>query len=170
MQLQAGPPEAPFHQLPLEVPSLAQKKSGMLRDLSLLQPNVRQTFLDPEVPISDKILFSEQHRTISRINMHSSDDTCLSIRSPQDNKSTAGSWSGEDENRKYVTQKVAERSRRSEQDRKKNAIKRLLPESSLDKSNNRWGNNKAGILEGAILILDGLPIETNIEAVRNTLT
>ncbi len=65
MQLQAGPPEAPFHQLPLEVPSLAKKKSGMLKDLSLLQPNVRQTSVDPEVPISDKVLSSEQHRAIA---------------------------------------------------------------------------------------------------------
>ena len=62
------------------------------------------------------------------------------------------------------------RNRRSEQDREKDAIKRLLPESSLDKSNNEWGNTKAGILEGAILVLDGLPMETKIEAVRNTLT
>ncbi len=102
--------------------------------------------------------------------MHSSDDMSLSIMSSQTNKSITGGWSGEDGNRIYVTHKVAERNRRSEQDRKKNAIERLLPESSLDKSNNKWGNTKAGILEGAILVLDGLPMETKVEAVRNTLT
>ena len=170
MQLHAKPPETTFHQLPLKAPSLDKKNSGMLKDLSLLQPNVRQTFLDPEVSISDKVLFSERHRTISQMSMHSNDDRSLSIRSSQTNKSIAGGWSEEDGSCKYVAHKVAERKRRSEQDRKKNAIERLLPESSLDKSNNKWGNTKAGILEGAILVLDGLPMETKVEAVRNTLT
>ncbi|KAK0514656.1 hypothetical protein JMJ35_003273 [Cladonia borealis] len=170
MNLQAGPPEAPLHQLPLKAPSLTKKKSAMLRDFSLLQPNVRQTFTEPEVPISDEVLFSERHRTISQISMHSSDDMSLSFRSSQTNKSIAGGWSGEDGNHKYLAHKVAERNRRSEHDRKKNAIERLLPESSLDKSNNKWGSTKAGILEGAILVLDGLPMETKAEAVRNTLT
>lgn len=170
MHLQAGPPEAPFHQLRLKAPSLAEKKSGMLRDFSPLQPNVRQTFLGPEVPLSDEVLFSERHRTSSQMSMHSSDNMSFSFRSSQTNKRIAGGWSGEDGNCKYVAHKVAERNRRSEHDRKKNAIERLLPESSLDKSNNKWGNTKAGILEGAILVLDGLPMETKVEAVRNTLT
>ena len=170
MRLQAEPPEAPFHQLPLKAPSVTKKKSAMLRDFSLLQPNVRQTFTDPEVPISDEVLFSERHRTISQMSMHSSDDMSLSFRSSQTNKSIAGGWSGEDGNRKYVAHKVAKRNRRSEHDRKKNAIERLLPETSLDKSNDKWGNTKAGILEGAILVLDGLPMETKVEAVRNTFT
>ncbi len=54
MQLQAGTPEAPFNQLPPEAPRLANKNGGMLRESSLLQPNVRQTYLDPEVPISEQ--------------------------------------------------------------------------------------------------------------------
>ena len=45
-----------------------------------------------------------------------------------------------------------------------------LPESSLDKYDNKWGNTKAGILEGAILVLDGMPMETKVETVRSTLT
>ena len=170
MQLQAGPPEAPFHQLPFKVPSLAKKKSGMLRDFSPLQPNVRQTLFKPEVPLSDEVLFSERHRTSSQMSMHSSDDMSFPFGSSQTDKSITGGWSGEDGNCRYVAHKVAERNRRSEHDRKKNAIERLLPESSLDKSNNKWGNTKAGILEGAILVLDGLPMETKVEAVRNTLT
>ena len=170
MKLQAGPPEAPFHRLPLKAPSLTKKKSATLRDFSLLQPNVRQIFTDPEVPINDEAPFSERYRNISQASIHGSDDTSLSFRSSQTNKSIAGGWSVEDGNRKDVANKVAERNRRSKHDRKKNAIERLLPESSLEKSNNKWGNTKAGILEGAILVLDGLPMETKIEAVRNTLT
>lgn len=37
---------------------------------------------------------------------------------------------------------------------------------SLDKNNNKRGNTKAGILEGAIQGLDGLPIGRKIKAVR----
>ena len=40
----------PFHELSPEAPCLANENGGMLRKLSLLQPNLRQTFLDSEIP------------------------------------------------------------------------------------------------------------------------
>ena len=144
IHLGPGPPQSPVHQFAPEVRSLPKRsgrKSRMARGIQLPRPN---------------------------------EHTSLSTRSLQTNESTRPSLSGEDEDRKHeqtmVAHKVAERNRRLEQDAKKKVIERLLPESSLDKKNNRWGDTKAGILEGAILVLDGLPMETKVEAVKNTLT
>ena len=48
MQLRAGLPEVAFPKLPFEDPALANKGNVMLMDMSLLQPNARQTFLESE--------------------------------------------------------------------------------------------------------------------------
>ena len=78
MQLRAGLPEAAFHHIRSEAPALADKDNGMLMGMSLLQPNDRQTFLEPETPISDEVLLSQQHRRIRQKTMHGSDDMSLS--------------------------------------------------------------------------------------------
>lgn len=77
----------------------------MLIGMSLLQPNDRQTFLEPETPISDEILLSEQHRRIRQKTMHGSDDMSPSTSSSEMNKRIACGYSAENGDRKYVAQK-----------------------------------------------------------------
>ena len=177
IHLGPGPPQSPVNQFALEVRSLPKRsgtKSRMARGIQLPLPNEHQTQPGLGLPFDETISSRKRRQTVSQFVVHPTNDTSLSTRSLQTNESTHTSWSGEDEDRKHeqamVAHKVAERNRRLEQDAKKKVIERLLPESSLDKKNNRWGNTKAGILEGAILVLDGLPMETKVEAVKNTLT
>ena len=76
--------------------------------MSLLEPIFRRPFLKIEFPISDEVLHNEQHRRIPQKEMHCSDDTSLSTKSSQMNKSIAGGCSTEDKSRKYVAHRVAE--------------------------------------------------------------
>ena len=172
------PPQNLSHQFPLEIRSVGRKPrttNTMARGIELPRPNEYQSQPGLGLPIDETKLTRKRRQIFSQATVHPTDDISFSnSRSSQTNESTHTSWSGEDGVRKHdqamVAHKVAERNRRLEQDAKKKVIERLLPESSLDKKNNKWGSTKAGILEGAILVLDGLPMETKVEAVKKTLT
>ncbi|KAL2041035.1 hypothetical protein N7G274_005979 [Stereocaulon virgatum] len=164
--------------LNLEVRSPSQgfeAKSSAARDIQLPWPHEHQTQPGFGFPLNETKLSRKRRQTVSQLGLHPLDDASLSPLYFQTTESTRAPWAGGDKDQKIstpamVAHKDAEKNRRLEQDVKKKVIERLLPESSLDKKNNRWGNTKAGILEGAILVLDGLSMEAKIEAVKKTLT
>ena len=135
------------HRLNLEVQSLSQwsnAKSSVAKDIQLPWPHEHQTQPGFGLPHHETNLSRKRRQTASQLSVHPMDDTSLSPGYFQTTESTRTPWAGGDRDQKnstpaMVAHKDAEKNRRLRQDAKKKVIERLLPESSLDKENNRCG-------------------------------